>query len=59
MQEHPVAQPSAPLAQVSRPTLRPVEHPDQSALLTHFCHRAAGKLGLPIEILQMSAPQQL
>lgn len=54
-----MTQPVAPLAQVSRPTLRPVEHPDQSALLTHFCHRARPQAGIPIEILQMSAPQRL
>jgi hypothetical protein len=36
-----------------------VEHPDQSALLTHFCHRARPQAGIPIEILQMSAPQRL
>jgi len=54
-----VTQPPAPLAQVSRPTLRPVEHPDQSALLTHFCHRARPQAGVPHGILQMSAPQRL
>jgi hypothetical protein len=59
VQEHTVTQPPAPLAQVSRPILRPVEHPDQSALLTHFCDRARPQAGIPSGILQMSAPQRL
>lgn len=47
---------SAPTA---RPILRPVEHPDLSPVLTHFCHRARPQAGIPAEITSMAAPQRL
>ena len=47
------------LAPAARPTLRPVEHPDLSPVLTHFCDRARPQVGLPGEITSMTAPQRL
>jgi hypothetical protein len=54
--------PPTPLTQgapTARPTLRPVEHPDLSAVLTHFCHRARPQAGIPAEIIGMVASQRL
>jgi hypothetical protein len=49
----------APLAHVSRPVLRPVEHPDLSPVLAHFCDRTRPQSGIPVEITSMAAPQRL
>jgi hypothetical protein len=51
--------PPVPFAQVSRPVLRPVEHPDLSAVLTHFCDRTRPQDGIPAGIRDMAAPQRL
>ncbi len=55
--------PPTPLVQAvsaARPTLMPVEHPDLSAVLTHFCDRARPQAaGIPAEITSMAAPQRL
>ena len=51
--------PPAPLAQLPRPTLRPVEHPDLSPVLTHFCDRTRPQAGIPVEITSMTATQRL
>lgn len=51
-----------PLVQVApsaRPRLKPVEHPDLSAVLTHFCDRARPQGGIPAEITSMAASQRL
>jgi hypothetical protein len=55
-------QPPPPLVQAApaiRPTLRSVEHPDLSPVLTHFCDRARPQAGIPAEITSMTAPQRL
>lgn len=54
-QPTPLVQPASDI----RPALRPVEHPDLSAVLTHFCDRARPQVGLPTEITGMTAPQRL
>jgi hypothetical protein len=46
-------------APAARPTLRPVEHPDLSPVLTHFCDRARPQARIPPEITAMTAPQRL
>jgi hypothetical protein len=51
--------PPAPLAHLTRPVLRPVEHPDLSPVLTHFCDRARPQAGIPNAIISMAAPQRL
>src|SRR5258708_1820029 len=55
--------PPTPLVQAvspARPTLMPVEHPDLSAVLTHFCDRTRPQAaGIPAEITSMAAPQRL
>lgn len=48
-----------PFAQVPRPTLRPVEHPDLSPMLTHFCDRARPQSSIPATIRDMAAPRRL
>jgi hypothetical protein len=51
--------PPTPLAQVPRPALRPVEHPDLSPVLTHFCDRTRPQNSIPAQIRSMAAPQRL
>ncbi|WP_432830529.1 hypothetical protein [Dactylosporangium sp. CA-092794] len=54
---HPV--PMASVVPVPKPLLRPVEHPDMSGLLTHFCHRSSSQTGIPQHVAAMSAQERL
>lgn len=54
-------QPSSPFVPFTR-SLRPVEHPDLSPVLTHFCGRGrshAHSQGVPDEIVRMSPQERL
>jgi hypothetical protein len=50
--------PSAPLAR-PRDVLRPVQHPDLSGVLTHFCYRNRPQPSVRPEIQGMTAQQRL
>jgi hypothetical protein len=50
--------PSAPLAR-PRDVLRPVQHPDLSSVLTHFCYRNRPQPSVPPGIQGMTAQQRL
>lgn len=48
----------APTAAVPKPPLRPVEHPDMSGFLTHFCDRSRPQ-AVPQHVSSMSAQDRL
>lgn len=51
--------PATPLPIPAQATLRPIEHPDMSALLTHFCHRARPQSMVPPQITSLTVQQRL
>jgi hypothetical protein len=48
-----------PTSPAPRTVLRPVEHPDLSGVLTHFCDRDRPQPSIPLEIRGMTAQQRL
>lgn len=51
--------PVPPIAQAPQTALRPVEHPDLSGVLTHFCYRGRPQPFAAVEVQGMTARQRL